>query len=174
MRTDLKTSLDQLNSLPGDQARSVLLKCCGSQRWAEGMIGQRPFASLDQINNVAERIWWSLQPRDWLEAFRSHPKIGEQKTERNTSDQARTWSEQEQSGMDSAADETKRTLATLNRDYEERFGYIFIVCATGKTSGEMLLILKRRLNNGPEMELRIAAAEQAKITALRLQKLLNQ
>jgi OHCU decarboxylase len=129
--------------------------------------------NLNNLLESADRIWWSLDPRDWLEAFHSHPKIGEQKAAAPTSDQSKRWSEAEQGAVSSAAPETLRHLADLNRQYEEKFGYIFIVCASGKSSEEMLAVLLNRLGNNPDEELRNAAAEQAKITQLRLKKLID-
>jgi OHCU decarboxylase len=114
----------------------------------------------------ANDIWSSLEAHDWLEAFRAHPKIGEQ---RNVS----AWSAAEQAGMKSADTRARTTLEALNADYEARFGYIFIVCATGKSPEEMLSILEQRLTNDPANELPIAAEEQRKITALRLAKLVD-
>ena len=111
---------------------------------------------------------------DWLQAFRAHPKIGENKAAAGQTQQEAVWSENEQSGMQAAATDTVALLDQGNRDYEARFGFIFIVCASGKSSDEMLSILKRRLQNDPSEELRVAAAEQQKITRLRLEKLLNQ
>ena len=120
----------------------------------------------------ADRIWWSLDSEDWLEAFHSHPKIGEKKAAAPTAAEAQQWSEDEQSGICNSAQLTLDELANLNRAYEEKFGYIFIVCASGRSSEEMLAILHDRLKNSAAEELRIAAAEQAKITELRLRKLL--
>jgi OHCU decarboxylase len=134
----------------------------------------RPFATTDELTAKAESIWWSLSEQDWLEAFRAHPKIGERKAAAVQSEQAQTWSAQEQAGIADAATETKAELAARNQEYEERFGFIFIVCASGKTSAEMLAILTERLQNDTEAELRAAAGEQQKITRLRLEKLLNQ
>ena len=138
------------------------------------MTAARPFASLEDLLDKADSLWRSLTEEDWLEAFRAHPKIGEQKAAAAQSEQARSWSTQEQSGTVSAGAETKAALATGNQEYEKRFGFIFIVCATGKTSEEMLAILNRRLQNEPGTELPVAAAEQRKITRLRLEKLLTQ
>ncbi len=137
------------------------------------MTDERPFAGTDQVIETANRIWWALDPPDWLEAFRSHPKIGEKKAAQAVSEESRTWSEQEQSGVENSAAETMRMLAELNQAYEARFGYIFIVCATGKSSEEMLAILRSRAENAAAVELPLAAAEQAKITELRLRKLLS-
>ncbi len=165
--------VEDLNSLLPGEATDELLKCCGSSSWARGMTDGRPFAGLGELLTTANRIWWSLEPADWLEAFRSHPKIGEQKAEREVSADAQKWSEQEQSNAGKATPATAQALRQLNYDYEQRFGYIYIVCATGKDSEEMLAVLRGRMDNAPEEELRIAAAEQAKITDLRLKKLLE-
>ena len=137
------------------------------------MTEARPFTSLDTLLASADDIWWSLDRNDWLEAFRSHPKIGEKKAADPVSTQAHQWSGQEQSGVATASQETVDSLATLNRAYEEKFGFIFIICATGKTSGEMLTALRERIEHDAADELPIAAAEQSKITALRLKKLLT-
>jgi OHCU decarboxylase len=168
-----RTDLEQLNLLSAKEAESEFLKCCGSPRWARQMASARHFESFNELSETAERVWWSLEPHDWLEAFRSHPKIGEQKAEATTSDEAKRWSEAEQSGVRQAAAQTMQALADLNHKYEEKFGYIFIVCASGKSSDEMLAILRSRLGNNPDEELRVAAAEQAKITKLRLMKLVG-
>jgi OHCU decarboxylase len=122
----------------------------------------------------ADRIWRSLGSADWLEAFQAHPRIGEKKAAAAQSEEARKWSAQEQSGIRDAAADTMAALAEGNRDYEQRFGFIFIVCATGKSSEEMLAILQRRLQNDAETEIAVAAEEQRKITRLRLEKLLQQ
>ena len=167
------TDLEQLNLLPTREAESEFLKCCGSRRWAARMNDERPFESLDDLIAKADRIWRALEPRDWLEAFLSHPKIGEKKAAAATSEQAKRWSEAEQAGVGDAATSTLAALAELNQKYEDKFGYIFIVCASDKSSEEMLAILRERLANNPDEELCIAAAEQAKITRLRLQKLLE-
>lgn len=137
------------------------------------MTETRPYATLEALLASANEIWGSLNRNDWLEAFRSHPKIGEKKAADPVSTQARQWSGQEQSGVATASRETVDSLATLNRTYEEKFGFIFIICATGKTSDEMLSTLRERLQHETEDELPIAAAEQSKITELRLKKLLT-
>lgn len=173
MTTNLQTNLEPLNSLPTSEAESELLKCCGSKRWARRMVEARPFAGWDELTTKAEQIWWALEPADWLEAFHSHPKIGEKKAAATTSDQSKRWSEAEQAGVNNAATQTLQALAILNREYEEKFGYIFIVCATGKSSEEMLRILRARLESPADEELRNAAAEQAMITQLRLKKLID-
>jgi len=170
----LNTALDQLNRFSPAQAEAEFLKCCGSRNWARSLTDARPFTDVDALFQKADSVWWSLSDEDWLEAFRAHPKIGEQKAAAIQPEQARNWSAQEQSGIRDAATETKAALATGNLEYEERFGFIFIVCATGKTSEEMLAILNARLQNDRETELRTAAEEQRKIMRLRLEKLLKQ
>lgn len=137
------------------------------------MTEARPFASLEDLQAKADSIWLSLNQEDWLEAFHAHPKIGEQKAAAQ-SEQARNWSKREQSGTEGAAEETRDALAAGNQEYEKRFGFIFIVCATGKSSTEMLAILNTRLQNDLKAELSVAAGEQRKITQLRLEKLLNE
>jgi OHCU decarboxylase len=162
-----------LNSLSPERAEAEFLKCCGSGRWARLMVEQRPFSDLPEMIDKAHDVWWSLANEDWLEAFRSHPKIGEKKAEHAQPAAAETWSRQEQSGTGDSAPETMTALAEANREYLERFGFIFIVCATGKSAEEMLAILRERLGNAPDEEVRLAAAEQNKITQLRLRKLID-
>jgi len=170
--TELDLELASLNSLSSGRAESEFLKCCGSKNWARQVTSLRPFASLDELIAKADRIWWSLDSEDWLEAFHSHPKIGEKKAAAPTAAEARRWSEAEQSGLRNSAQQTLDELADLNNTYAEKFGYIFIVCASGKSSEEVRAMLRDRLNNDAAQELRMAAAEQAKITELRLRKLL--
>ncbi len=165
--------LEWLNALPSEQAASELLQCCGSKRWAEAMVSRRPYSNLQTLLTTANDIWWSVQPPDWLEAFHSHPKIGGKKAAASVSEQSSQWSGQEQAGVSSATQTTIDALATLNEAYDQKFGFIFIICATGKSSAEMLAALQERLENDPATELPIAAAEQGKITHLRLKKLLN-
>jgi len=137
------------------------------------MAAARPYRTLENLAATANELWWSLDRNDWLEAFRSHPKIGEKKAADPVSTQASQWSGQEQAGVATASQEIVDSLATLNRAYEEKFGFIFIICATGKTSAEMMSSLRERLEHDAVDELPIAAAEQSKITALRLNKLLT-
>jgi len=162
-----------LNSLTPEEAAKELRQCCGSRRWAEQMSNNRPYSTLESLITHADRLWWSLTPDDWLEAFRSHPKIGEKKASDKVSAQSSQWSGQEQAGVSSASQDTVDSLESLNRAYEQKFGFIFIICATGKTSDEMLVALRERLEHDAAEELPIAAAEQCKITELRLKKLLT-
>ena len=165
--------LSRLNSLPAGEAAAELLKCCGSTRWAANVVARRPFAGEEELKRAADEVWWGLGREDWLEAFRSHPKIGERKAAAEVSEESRRWSEKEQAGTGLAPAGTLDALAAANREYEDRFGYIFIVCATGKSAEEMLAVLRSRLGNDPEDELRVAAEEQRRITRLRIEKLLN-
>jgi OHCU decarboxylase len=158
-------TLDDLNALAFIEAEGMFLRCCGSRRWADLMAWARPFATRDALHRAADRIWWSLDPHDWREAFAAHPRIGERSGTR--------WSLQEQSGAHSAPEATRAELEAVNAAYEARFGYIFIVCATGKTGDEMLAIAAERLRNDADTELRVAATEQAAITRLRLEKLVD-
>ena len=169
----MKQSLDRLNELSADDAAAEFLKCCGSTAWAKAMSDARPFSNSDELSFKADEIWWNLDEEDWLEAFRAHPKIGEKKAAAVQSAEAQRWSAQEQSETGRAAAETKAAMAEGNREYEQRFGFIFIICATGKSAEEILAALNGRLNNNPETELRAAAEEQRKITQIRLQKLLE-
>jgi OHCU decarboxylase len=150
-----------------------LLQCCGSRRWAELVSKDRPYETLETLLTYADVTWWTLTPADWRQAFRSHPKIGEKKAGNDVSAQSRQWSGQEQAGVSRASQDTVDSLADLNRAYDEKFGFIFIICATGKTSEEILAALKERLTHDSDTELRLAATEQSKITALRLKKLLT-
>jgi OHCU decarboxylase len=181
--------LADLNALDDGAAVGAFLRCCGSSRWARQMSAARPFADAAAMAAVADRIDSTLEPADWLEAFAAHPRIGAGGTgpagaagragkAGGAGKAGRVggvgWSEQEQAGVTLAADETLARLADANRTYEARFGYIFIVCATGKTADEMLALLERRLRHDAGDELRIAAGEQRKITQLRMTKLLEQ
>ncbi len=158
--------------MPEPLAQATLLACCGSHIWARRMADERPFQSLVHVFAAAERIWQDLAPEDWLQAFRAHPRIGEKKPAAAAVKQSQVWSEKEQSGTQSAAPETMAALAEANAAYDARFGHLFIVCASGTSAEEMLAICRQRLQNDPGQELRVAAAEQAKITRLRLEKLL--
>ncbi len=166
-------TLNEFNLLSPKQAQSELLKCCGSARWAAEVTAARPFENVDRLSAKADRIWSSLSTEDWLEAFRAHPQIGEKKAATQQSEQTQTWSAQEQYRLENAPINTRAALAEGNLRYKQRFGFIFIICATGKTAEEMLENLKLRLQNDRETELRAAAEEQRKITRLRLEKLLT-
>jgi OHCU decarboxylase len=167
-------TVQQLNELPAREATAEFLKCCGSRAWASAMAAGRPYATREELFDKADEISASLTNEDWLEAFRAHPKIGEKKAVTAQTQQEQSWSSQEQSAMHSASTDTVAWLARGNQDYEAKFGFIFIVCASGKSPDEMLTILNDRLSNDAQTELKAAAQEQQKITRLRLEKLLSQ
>ncbi len=137
------------------------------------MAAARPFVNEAFLFDQAEKIWSNLSAKDWLEAFASHPKIGDKKAAPKQQERSAEWSKGEQAGLDKTNDDTREQLAEANHLYQEKFGYIFIVCATGKTAEEMLAICRARLANSAEQELPVAAEEQRKITELRLKKLLS-
>ena len=139
-----------------------LLQVCASKEWAMRMYVARPFPDWESLVYVARQVWERLDDEHRLEAFAGHPRIGERKA---------GWSSQEQSGTRGASEETMRAIAEGNRAYEEKFGFIYLVCATGRSANEMLANLNERLTHDRRTELDIAAAEQAKIIELRLEKL---
>ena len=158
-----------LNALAPPEARASLTRCCGAARWVETMLARRPFASTATLYADAASAFAALGREDLLEAFAHHPRIGGDASAAPRATAA--WSNQEQARVSEADAETQRQLRAANEDYLRRFGYIFIVCATGKSAAEMLALLRARLPNDPERELAIAAGEQARITRLRLDKL---
>jgi len=160
-----------LNSMSDAAAADALARCCASPTWIEQMLAGRPFENDATVIQAAGGIWWSLDRHQWLQAFAAHPKIGDVRSLRAKFVNTATWASSEQAGTAVAGEETLRELATHNRQYEDRFGYIFIVCATGKSAEEMLALLKARLCNDAASELRIAAGEQLRITLLRLERL---
>jgi 2-oxo-4-hydroxy-4-carboxy-5-ureidoimidazoline decarboxylase len=166
------SALERLNGLPEAEARLALTRCCAAARWVDGMLEARPFASASALHAEADAIWSALEPSDFLEAFSHHPEIGADLNElRRRFAGTADLSQNEQAGAAGASDETLLALRELNRAYRERFGYGFIVCATGKSAQEMLAILRHRLENSPDSELPLAAAQQAQITHLRLEKI---
>ena len=167
-------TLAKLNALASDQARTVFIRCCGSTRWVSKITDSRPFTTVADVYNAAEQIWRGLSEHDWKEAFFHHPQIGDLKSLKEKSAATTTWAAGEQAGVKEANESVLRELAEGNRLYESKFGYVFIVCATGKSAEEMLAMLQARLNNDPADEIGIAGAEQAKITRLRLEKLLQE
>lgn len=168
MNIDIK----DLNDLEGGAAAKLFKTCCGSTRWAREMAARRPFDSAQDLLSTADDVWETMGRDDILEAFSHHPQIGADIDElRKKFADTAAWSASEQSSVGGASDEVLERLRDLNQDYLDRFGYIFIVCATGKSAPEMLELLEQRIDNHPEDELDIAAAEQAKITKLRLEKM---
>jgi OHCU decarboxylase len=166
-------ALTRWNKLPDEEAMREILDCCGSAAWAQDMATRRPFADEASLVKASDEIWRGLEATHWLEAFSKHPRIGERKAPPVASSQSAEWSTTEQQNVDAAEEDVKSALAQANRHYEERFGRVFIVCATGKSAPEMLEILRRRLRNDDATELHEAAEEQRKITNIRLKKWLN-
>ncbi|MFN2438157.1 MAG: 2-oxo-4-hydroxy-4-carboxy-5-ureidoimidazoline decarboxylase [Chitinophagaceae bacterium] len=166
-------TLKEFNDLHKDIAINELMKCCGSSRWALLMIENFPFASQTDLLNKASQIWKEdCKKEDWLEAFQHHPKIGDVEDFEKKFGSTKEWAGAEQGEVKKANVETIRKLAKGNKNYEEKFRFIFIVCATGKSAEEMLRLLEDRLQNNYEDELMIAMNQQNKITQLRLQKLI--
>ncbi len=166
-------TLARWNSLSVDEAVKEILNCCGSTAWARQVAARRPFADESSLIDASDEIWNRLPPSDWDEAFSSHPRIGERKASADASTQAAAWSSQEQQNVADAAEEIRLVLARANREYEARFGRIFIVCATGKSASEMLELMRQRMLNDDATELRVAVEEQGKITNIRLRKWLG-
>jgi 2-oxo-4-hydroxy-4-carboxy-5-ureidoimidazoline decarboxylase len=150
------------------EARASLAAACGATQWVARMLARRPFGSREALLRAAHDEWAALSPDDWREAFLHHPEIGDVTSLRERFPTTHDISSREQAGVGGASEAVLRRLAEGNRRYRERFGYTFIVCATGKSAGEMLRMLEARLGNDPAMEIEVAADEQAKITALRL------
>lgn len=172
MKAHSASGLDALN---GDStgAREQLMRCCGSTRWVDAMLGQRPFRDAKHLYECAGLCWRRLGREDWLEAFSKHPRIGDTRGVHSRRAGERAWAEGEQAGAARAGESVRVELAEKNLTYEAKFGYVFLVCATGKSGEEMLGLLRQRLGHQPEVELAIAAAEQEKITRIRLEKLLS-
>jgi 2-oxo-4-hydroxy-4-carboxy-5-ureidoimidazoline decarboxylase len=162
----------RLNALPLDAASEALTRCCGAARWVEGMLARRPFESRAALLSAAAEVWAQLGQKDYLEAFAHHPEIGANlEALGHKLGATADWASAEQSGAANAGEATLLALRDGNASYRARFGYSFIVCATGKSAEQMLGLLRARIDHSPEQELAIAAAEQAKITHLRLEKL---
>ncbi|HNJ55345.1 MAG TPA: 2-oxo-4-hydroxy-4-carboxy-5-ureidoimidazoline decarboxylase [Chitinophagaceae bacterium] len=166
-------TLHEFNTLPHESLIAELSKCCGARAWVQRMLPFIPADDLVELLEDAESQWWLCNEEDWKEAFTHHPKIGDLDSLKKKFANTAVWASGEQSGVNTAKDEILNALAEGNRLYEEKFGYIFIVCASGKSAEEMLGMLNERLKNNPEDEIRIAADEQNKITLLRLEKLLQ-
>lgn len=169
----MSTTVNELDEMKPDQARGLLAECCGSAKWVNEMVAKRPFRKRDNVFKAADEAADTLEPKDWLEAFAHHPRIGEKAEAKSGIDIGASWATAEQAGMEAAGNYAKIALMRANQEYERRFGYIYIVCATGKSADEMIGILHERLGNDPDRELRVAADEQRKITRLRLEKLLE-
>ena len=169
----MNSILARWHTLPAEQAAAEVLSCCGSPGWARKVTAMRPFADEQSLFAAADVCWQRLPPADWLEAFRSHPRIGEQHAQNKTSATSAAWSKSEQSQMKDADAAILLRMREAHREYEERFGRIFIVCASGKAPAELLQSLEHRLKNDPAQELLESAAQQQQIMQLRLRKWLG-
>jgi OHCU decarboxylase len=165
----MNSVLDAWNEADVPEATEVMLACCASRRWAGGMVAQRPMLNVAALSESADHIWAEMGEADWLEAFAAHPRIGERKAA-SASAKSVAWSEKEQAGASNASEDVLREIAEGNARYEHRFGFTYIVCATGKSAEEMLTILRRRLCNDRVAELREAAEQQRQIMQIRLGK----
>jgi 2-oxo-4-hydroxy-4-carboxy-5-ureidoimidazoline decarboxylase len=165
-------TLADLNAFSPAVRAEALATCCGAAAWVATLNAQFPFASAAALYEAAERAWYNLGEADWREAFAHHPKIGDVQALKEKFASTATWAAGEQGAVQQASAATLEALAAGNEAYEQKFGYIFIVCATGKSAAEMLTLLQARLPHEPGQELTIATGEQANITRLRLEKLL--
>lgn len=164
-------TIAEFDQLDMEKKKELLHQCCGSTRWVNNMIAALPAEDLIDLLEIAEEQWYACNETDWREAFGHHPRIGDLNSLKEKYASTGHWAEGEQASVKQATEQTLRALVENNREYENKFGYIFIVFATGKTADEMLSILKQRLHNSPEAEIQIAMEEQLKITKLRLEKL---
>lgn len=166
-------TLAEFNALSGEKAREELFRCCGCARWADGLTRLRPFKDTRELYAAAAAVWGETGAKEWIEAFAQHPRIGGRDALRAKYSETRDWAQGEQAGTAIASEAVLDALAKSNAEYENKFGHIFIVCATGKSAAEMLDLLKSRLTNDAETEMRLAAGEQNKITNVRLEKLIQ-
>jgi 2-oxo-4-hydroxy-4-carboxy-5-ureidoimidazoline decarboxylase len=166
--------LARWNALDADTAAREALPCCGSQAWAAALASRRPMADESSLLETSRTIWHALPQEAWQEAFDSHPRIGQAHAQRHATAESLRWSADEQRNVLSGDETTPLALADANRRYEEKFGRIFIVCASGKTAAEMLTILEARMKNNPATELHETAEQQCLITELRLHRWLEQ
>lgn len=166
-------TLDELNNLSSSDATHAFAESCASRNWVRQMVAARPFANIEDLLNVSDRLWLGLSEADFLEAFEAHPQIGNVDSLRAKYAGTKTLAAGEQSSVAVASEKTLQDLADGNRVYLEKFGFIFIVFATGKSAEQMLSLLRERLPNDRQAEIKNAAEEQRKITVLRLRKLLG-
>jgi 2-oxo-4-hydroxy-4-carboxy-5-ureidoimidazoline decarboxylase len=164
-------TIAEFDHLPKEKKRELLLQCCGSNCWADKMLSIFPFEDLVELEEAAEEKWYECNEEDWKEAFDHHPKIGDMDSLKQKFTAIKTWAEGEQAGFATTSEEVLKEMQESNDQYQKKFGFIYIVSATGKTATKLLSTIKDRLNNSAENEIKIAAEEQNKITQLRLQKL---
>ncbi|TWX71164.1 2-oxo-4-hydroxy-4-carboxy-5-ureidoimidazoline decarboxylase [Colwellia sp. C1TZA3] len=164
-------NLAKLNELTLDQAKHTFMQCCTSSAWVSAIVSSRPFADKQDLSTKADLAWQGLTEADYLEAFEGHPQIGNVDTLRAKYANTKELASGEQSSVSEATEQVIASLSQGNTDYLEKFGFIFIVCATGKSAAQMVALLQARLPNDKATELMNAAEEQRKIFHLRLDKL---
>jgi 2-oxo-4-hydroxy-4-carboxy-5-ureidoimidazoline decarboxylase len=165
--------LTWFNELPTGAAQQALLECCAAPQWAAQMAAARPYSSADEAIRRSGAIVAALTVTELTEAMAGHPRIGERPAAGVGSPTAADSSRREQSGVDADDTELRQTLAEANREYEQRFGHIYLVCAAGRSGPELLAVLRARLQNEPADEWHVVRAELQKINALRLQLLMS-
>ncbi|MBC7946466.1 MAG: 2-oxo-4-hydroxy-4-carboxy-5-ureidoimidazoline decarboxylase [Chitinophagaceae bacterium] len=166
-------NLHELNTLPKLKLREELLRCCGSDAWVEKVLPFFPVEDLVELLEDAEEQWFKCTQAEWKEAFSHHPRIGDTDSLAKKFAATSEWAAGEQKAVSNAPRKIIEALAKGNQEYEKKFGYTFIVCATGLSAEEMLSMLEVRMQNSPEVEIEVAADEQSKITKLRIEKLLD-
>jgi 2-oxo-4-hydroxy-4-carboxy-5-ureidoimidazoline decarboxylase len=164
-------TITEFDQLAEEKKKLLLEQCCGSSAWTNKMLDSLPVGNLLELLDLAEEKWYECNRKDWLEAFEHHPMIGDINSLKKKYASTLTWATQEQSGVNSATEEILQELAETNKAYKNKFGYIFIVCASGKSAEQMLQLITLRITNDTETEIKIAMEEQNKITKLRLEKL---
>jgi 2-oxo-4-hydroxy-4-carboxy-5-ureidoimidazoline decarboxylase len=165
--------LTRWNSLDSAAAAREVLSCCGSKAWASALASRRPIADEASLIETSSAIWFALPEEAWQEAFDSHPRIGQRHVQTHATEESLRWSAQEQRTALTEDNKAKLAVEEANRRYEQKFGRIFIVCAAGKNSDEMLAILEARMKNDAITELQEAAEQQRQITRLRLHRWLE-
>jgi OHCU decarboxylase len=159
--------LHEFNEMPAQQAVELMLRVCHSRQWAERVVGGRPYPTVEALQQSADEIWIGLSPEDWLEALLAHPRIGE------TGGRSADWSIAEQSAAARSEPQVKQAIDEGNREYEKRFGHVFLIAAQGRTGEEILAQLRQRMNNDSQTELRVAAEEHRRITRMRIDRLMR-
>jgi len=164
-------TIDEFNEMDASVAKGLLQDCCASREWNTALLASRPYTDLQELLQRADQVWSDLSEKDYLEAFDAHPRIGDPDSLKARYGSTRNMAEGEQSGMQTASDKVINELADLNNRYYDQFGFIFIVCATGKSARQMLELIKERVYRDRDAEVVTAAEEQRKITEIRLRNL---
>ncbi|KAG5180412.1 putative OHCU decarboxylase [Tribonema minus] len=162
-------AMSLLNALPPQRARAELLRCCTCNRWADEVLRHMPFSSESQARNTLDACWAAMGPQEWLEAFSAHPRIGAGGGDHK---KPSGWEAEEQKGAATAGQQVLQGLREWNRKYDDKFGFVFLICATGKSADEMLAALRARYHHHASTEMAVAAEEHRKITQIRFTKLL--